>query len=132
MPTLNLNYNIIPTLQKGGGGPFPYQVQYIVVAGGGGSAGGANLKAGQAGNGGQVLQGGYCIQPNSNYSVRIGSGGNGGAISGSLAITTGSSGQTSSLSEVIALGGNGGVYQSANTFFFWWSWKQWSLSSFKW
>jgi len=119
MPTLNLNYNTTPTLGEGKRKSPRYQAQYIIVAGGGGSAGGGNLKAGQAGNGGQVLQAAYCFEANSNYSVRIGDGGNGGAVSGSLAITTGSSGQTSSLAEVIALGGNGGVYQSAvtNSFF---------------
>ena len=118
MPTLNLNYNINLTGGKGKRRVPRYQAQYIVVGGGGGAAGGGSLKAGQAGSGGQVLQAGYCFEPYTNYPVTIGSGGNGGAVSGSLAITTGSVGETSSLGAVIALGGNGGVYQSAVTLSF--------------
>jgi hypothetical protein len=121
---LNLNYNIIGAggfdrySKEEAKGFIPFQVQYVVVAGGGGSAGGATLKAGQAGAGGQILQGGYCVQPLTNYSVTIGQGGNGGAVSGSLAITTGSLGQTSSFATITASGGQGGVYQNAVTLSF--------------
>lgn len=97
---------------------IPFFVQYVVVGGGGGAAGGGTLKAGEAGNGGQILQGGYCVQPFATYSIQIGQGGNGGAVSGSLAITTGSAGQTSSFATISALGGNGGIYQNAVTLSF--------------
>jgi hypothetical protein len=121
---LNLNYNIIGAggfdrySKEESKGFIPFQVQYVVVAGGGGSAGGGNLKAGQAGNGGQIVQGGYCVQPFATYSINIGQGGNGGAVSGSLAITTGSIGQTSSFATITASAGQGGVYQNAVTLSF--------------
>jgi hypothetical protein len=121
---LNLNYNIIGAggfdrySKEESKGFIPFQVQYVVVAGGGGSAGGANLKAGQAGNGGQIVQGAFCVQPFASYSINIGQGGNGGAVSGSLAITTGSLGQTSSFGAITASGGQGGVYQNAVTLSF--------------
>ena len=121
---VNLNYNIIGAYGKDryskeeAKGFIPFQVQYVVVAGGGGSAGGANLKAGQAGAGGQIVQGGYCVQPFTSYSISIGQGGIGGAVSGSLAITTGSVGQTSSFGPITASGGQGGVYQNAVTLSF--------------
>lgn len=121
---LNLNYNIIGAggfdrfSKEESKGFIPFQVQYVVVAGGGGSAGGGNLKAGQAGNGGQIVQGGYCVEPFATYSINIGQGGNGGAVSGSLAITTGSLGQTSSFATITASAGQGGVYQNAVTLSF--------------
>jgi hypothetical protein len=121
---LNLNYNIIGAggydrySKEETEGFIPFQVQYVVVAGGGGSAGGASLKAGQAGAGGQIVQGGYCVEPFTSYSINIGEGGNGGAVSGSLAITTGSLGQTSSFGIITASGGQGGVYQNAVTLSF--------------
>ena len=121
---LNLNYNIIGGTEPNrfskqqDKGFIPFQVQYLVVGAGGGSAGGGNLKAGQAGGGGQVLEGGYCVQPFATYSINIGQGGIGGAVSGSLAITTGSNGQTSSFAIISALGGKGGVYQNAVTLSF--------------
>jgi hypothetical protein len=121
---LNLNYNIIGGTEPNrfskqqDKGFIPFQVQYLVVAGGGGSAGGGNLKAGQAGFGGQILQGGYCVQPFATYSINIGQGGIGGAVSGSLTITTGSVGQTSSFATITASGGQGGVYQNAVTLSF--------------
>ena len=121
---LNLNYNIIGAggfdrfSKEESKGFIPFQVQYLVVAGGGGAAGGGNLKAGQAGGGGQVLEGGYCVQPFATYSINIGQGGLGGAVSGSLTITTGSNGQTSSFATISALGGKGGVYQNAVTLSF--------------
>jgi hypothetical protein len=121
---LNLNYNIIGAggfdrySKEEAKGFIPFQVQYVVVAGGGGSAGGGSLKAGQAGAGGQIVQGGYCVEPFATYSINIGEGGNGGAVSGSLAITTGSLGQTSSFGIITASGGQGGVYQNAVTLSF--------------
>jgi hypothetical protein len=121
---LNLNYNIIGAggfdrfSKEESKGFIPFQVQYLVVGAGGGSAGGGNLKAGQAGFGGQILEGGYCVQPFATYSINIGQGGIGGAISGSLAITTGSAGQTSSFATITASGGQGGVYQNAVTLSF--------------
>jgi len=121
---VNLNYNIIGAGAKDryskeeAKGFIPFQVQYVVIGGGGGSAGGANLKAGQAGFGAQILQGGYCVQPFATYSINIGQGGIGGAVSGSLAITTGSVGQTSSFGPITASGGQGGFYQNAVTLSF--------------
>jgi len=121
---VNLNYNIIGAGAKDryskeeAKGFIPFQVQYVVIGGGGGSAGGANLKAGQAGAGGQIVQGGYCVQPFATYSINIGQGGVGGAVSGSLAITTGSLGQTSSFATITASGGQGGIYQNAVTLSF--------------
>lgn len=121
---LNLNYNIIGAggydrySKEEAKGFIPFQVQYLVVAGGGGAAGGGPLKAGQAGGGGQILEGGYCVQPFATYSIQIGQGGLGGAVSGSLAITTGSNGQTSSFATISALGGKGGFYQNAVTLSF--------------
>jgi len=121
---LNLNYNIIGAggfdrfSKEESKGFIPFQVQYLVVGAGGGSAGGGNLKAGQAGFGGQILEGGYCVQPFATYSINIGQGGIGGAVSGSLAITTGSAGQTSSFATITASGGQGGVYQNAVTLSF--------------
>ncbi len=97
---------------------IPFNVQYVVVGGGGGAAGGGPLKAGQAGFGGEILQGGYCVQPFATYSIQIGQGGIGGAVSGSLTITTGSAGQSSSFATISALGGQGGVYQNAVTLSF--------------
>jgi hypothetical protein len=121
---VNLNYNILGGSENNrfskqqDKGFIPFQVQYVVVGGGGGAAGGANLKAGQAGNGGEILQGGYCVYPFNNYNITIGQGGNGGAVSGSLTITTGSNGQPSSFASITASGGNGGVYQNAVTLSF--------------
>lgn len=121
---LNLNYNIIGGTEPNrfskqqDKGFIPFQVQYLVVGGGGGAAGGGNLKAGQAGGGGQVLEGGYCVQPFATYSINIGQGGLGGAVSGSLTITTGSNGETSSFATISSLGGKGGVYQNAVTLSF--------------
>jgi len=121
---LNLNYNIIGGTEPNrfskqqDKGFIPFQVQYLVVGAGGGSAGGGNLKAGQAGFGGQILEGGYCVQPFATYSINIGQGGIGGAVSGSLTITTGSAGQTSSFATITASGGQGGVFQNAVTLSF--------------
>ena len=121
---LNLNYNIIGAggfdrfSKEESKGFIPFQVQYLVVGAGGGSAGGGTLKAGQAGFGGQILEGGFCVQPFATYSINIGQGGIGGAVSGSLAITTGSAGQTSSFATITASGGQGGVFQNAVTLSF--------------
>jgi len=114
---LNLNYNInnaIPLSRPGS--TAPYNVQYMLVAGGGGSAGGDNnLKVGQAGSGGELVSGGFCIQPASAYSVTIGSGGLGGQRSATFPNYTGSNGGNSVFSSITALGGVGGIIQSEPT-----------------
>jgi collagen type III alpha len=118
MPTLNLILNTQDS--RAGGRPFnaPYSVQYIAVAGGGGSAGGDNvLEVGQAGSGGQVLTGSYCIQPFTTYPIVIGTGGLGGARTSTFPNYTGSNGEntTFNTSAIVAIGGAGGTIQAQPT-----------------
>lgn len=119
---LNLNYNFIGVgdydrySKEESKGFIPFQIQYLIVAGGGGSAGGDNnLEAGQAGAGGQVVTGSYCVQPFQTYEIKVGDGGIGGQRTSTFPAYTGSNGETSSFAEVFALGGNGGYIQSEVT-----------------
>jgi len=118
MPTLNLIFNTQES--RAGGRPynFPYNVQYIAVAGGGGSAGGDNsLEVGQAGSGGQVKTGSFCIQPFTTYPISIGAGGLGGARTSTFPNFTGSNGgnTTFNTSAIVANGGAGGTIQAQPT-----------------
>lgn len=119
---LNLNYNFIGVgdydrySKEESKGFIPFQIQYLIVAGGGGSAGGDNnLEAGQAGAGGQVVTGSYCVQPFQTYEIKVGDGGIGGQRTSTFPAYTGSNGETSSFAEVFALGGNGGYIQDELT-----------------
>lgn len=118
MPTLNLILNTQDS--RSGGRPFnaPYSVQYIAVGGGGGSAGGDNvLEVGQAGSGGQVLTGSYCIQPFTTYPIVIGAGGLGGERTSTFPNYTGSNGGNTTFNSttVVANGGAGGIIQAQPT-----------------
>jgi len=75
MPTLNLNYNIIEVQRRKAVGPYPIQMEYLIVAGGGGSANktGADTVAG--GGAGGFITGSYCFSPNETQTFTIGAGG---------------------------------------------------------
>lgn len=77
MPTLNLNYNIIEVQRRKSVGPYPIQMEYLIVGGGGGSW----LKTGNdtvgGGGAGGYITGSYCFSPNETQTFTIGAGGNG-------------------------------------------------------
>ena len=75
MPTLNLNYNIIEVQRRKAVGPYPIQMEYLIVAGGGGSwAKTGNDTVGGGGAGGYIT-GSYCFSPNETQTFTIGAGG---------------------------------------------------------
>ncbi len=79
----------------------PYQIDYLVVAGGGGGAG---IDGGGVGGGGAggLLQGtNYNLTPETSYTITVGSGGAYG--------TGGSKGVDSTFSTITSIGGGGGV-----------------------
>lgn len=85
-----------------------YTIEYFIVGGGGGSAGGVNsVNFGGAGAGGVARTASATVNSAQNYTVTVGAGGT-GALSG-----TPTSGSTSGITGIAtATGGNGPVSQS--------------------
>lgn len=55
---------------------FPSQIEYLIIGGGGtGAKGTGSVTYGGGGGAGQVLSGTFSILPNTNYTLRVGSGG---------------------------------------------------------
>jgi hypothetical protein len=79
MPTLNFNLNTIECVGTRRKGPYPINMEYLVIAGGGGSyTKTGNDTVGGAGAGGYIT-GSYCFQPGVTQTFTIGTGGVGGA-----------------------------------------------------
>lgn len=126
---LNLNYNLNAAnierarfTEQENESFRPFQIQYILVPGGGGAAAGNYVPAenysgsikpvyGIAGNAGSVVTGSYCVQPFITYPIVIGNGGTGGQISDTLASFSGSNGGDTSFFNITAIGGEGGKSQ---------------------
>lgn len=98
--------------------PFPAQVEYLIVAGGGtGAKGTGTVTYGGGGGAGQVLSGTFSISPGTTYSIKVGSGAvmdpNGGSanpVSGGNTVyyNLTANGADSSAFGLTATGGQGG------------------------
>lgn len=75
MPTLNLNYNIIEVQRRKAVGPYPIQMEYLIVGGGGGSFGKTGNDTVAGGGAGGYITGSYCFSPNETQTFTIGAGG---------------------------------------------------------
>lgn len=79
MPTLNFNSNIIEVQRQKRKGPFPVNVQFLIVGGGGGSwTKTGNDTVGGGGAGGYIT-GSYCFLPGETQTFTIGAAGASGA-----------------------------------------------------
>ena len=88
----------------------PY-VQYLAVAGGGGSAGSnTGVSNGAGGGAGGVLQGLAQVTGGTTYTITVGSGGSGGATSSNGTSGGNSSISGSGLTTITAIGGGYGAY----------------------
>ena len=84
-------------------------LEYIIVGGGGGGGGGYDTGAGGGGGGGMVLSGTMAITPGTSYNVLVGEGGDASTSDyGRLNETSGGDGGSSSFDIITALGGGGG------------------------
>jgi hypothetical protein len=108
------NYTIHTFTSSGTFNPGPYvsKVEVLVVGGGGGGGG---VIGGGGGGGGVVYNSSITVTPNTNYTVTVGAGGNGGkGWQGDAGSThPGSNGGSSSFNGVTALGGGGGASSAA-------------------
>ena len=114
------NANVWKNVGEGSGDIDPsYTVTYLVVAGGGGSAGAGIGDAGSSGGGaGGVLESTYTANIGTQYTITIGAGGSGGA-GGNSGANAGADGSASSiagsgLTTISAVGGGGGGEASEN------------------
>jgi hypothetical protein len=83
---------------------YPYNIEYLVVAGGGGGAGGSSSNvSGAGGAGGYKTASGFTLTSGTTYTVTVGGGGNGGASNAS-----GTNGSNSVFSSITSSGGGGG------------------------
>jgi len=131
---LNLNYNLNSSniersrfTEQENEAFRKFQIQYVIVPGGGGSAAGNNSfnsgsdlpKVGIAGNGGIITSGSFCVEPFGTYPIVVGSGGAGGLATSQSLAWTGSNGQSSSfysISSTAGVGGKSQVYITSSTF----------------
>jgi hypothetical protein len=91
-------------------------VEYLVVGGGGGGGGGHDTGGGGGGGGGMVLTGSISITAGSVYNIQVGSGGAASTNNyPTIRETNGGVGGNSLFSEIVALGGSGGLQSRSQT-----------------
>ena len=83
--------------------PIDMNVEVLVVGGGGG---GGETIGGGGGGGGVIYNSSYSVTAGSEYTISVGTGGSGGSGSGYPA---GIKGKNSTFSDLVAIGGGGGV-----------------------
>jgi len=84
-------------------GPTSYNVEYLVVAGGGGAGGGGTGAGSGGGAGGYRTASGFTLTPGTSYTITVGAGGAGGG-----GATSGSTGNNSVFSTITSDGGGRG------------------------
>jgi ribosomal protein L35AE/L33A len=88
---------------------YPYNVDYLVVAGGGAGARHSGAGAGGGGAGGYKTATGFTLTPGTTYTITVGAGGTTGAD-----LAAGGDGNNSVFSTITSTGGGGGGAQNGN------------------
>ena len=93
----------------------PLDFEYLVVGGGGGGGGGFDTGGGGGGGGGMVLSGNSSMSVGASLNIVVGSGGSASSTNyGVVNETFGGNGSSSSLNDILALGGQGGRASRTN------------------
>ena len=93
----------------------PLDFEYLVVGGGGGGGGGFDTGGGGGGGGGMVLSGNSSMNVGASLNIIVGSGGSASSTNYNVVNETfGGDGFSSSLNDILALGGQGGRASRTN------------------